>query len=942
MTSLEKKEVILKAEPSLPSAQVADSWTVMVWLDGDNNLHEAALEDINEMERVGSTAEVNIIVFADLYGTCDHDANADGYADHPDDPWSGGKLLHIEQDTDMTTITSTEITGWSHPEEPNMGSYTLLDSFITWTQSNYPADNYALILWDHGGGWFDGGGDQDVTPLSLKIDRLGMKGVCWDDTNNHDALTQNELQIALTGKGIDLLGFDACLMGQVEIAYDFKDLVSTIVFSEEYEAGDGWPYDDIFGPFGGETDGLTVNPEWDASRFGQEITEDFINSYNSGTQGYDTWQTMSVIDTSYLDTVADNLDILATVLIENITSENTLNGIMASVATTEAFYYPQMLDLYDLCSNFEATIANTTITDAASAVKTAINLAVTSSGQLSAHPDANGLSIYFPISEEDYSVDYNGAYGILDMSEDHLWDEFLNAWYGNSGSVSGEGASPGTAIPITQGTHTGSTPLPGEAWSGWDETIYYKFYVGEGNTAEITFTDDAGTEVDFDIFLINSSLYIVNNSMTENDLEVISATANITGYFYLMVAHYSGSGSYSFDLYISNSEFGGDSPNNPITIPSIPAVVTNVLPGPGNELYAGEWWYEIYLEDGQTIEMILNGPRDGEDFDAYLYAPAVDLTYYLATGCYSADYPDEAMYTTNTSGWFLILILAYPYGDLTQTGVFTLELSIVDGSSIENAIPIIEDGSYIGTAPLPGPQYIDWNSTIYYQIDLSEGDYVELTLTGDTGTDFDLFVLNSSLEFVVYSATGSYPEEVSFEVNVTGIFYIMIVEYYLSGPGSYLLTVEVTNQGDTFENAIPIIEGSYSSASPLPGPSQSEGTWISSIFYVFWIELGEEYQISLTGDVDTDFDIFLYDGMTFFDEVSNSMSESYPEYIEGISPSSQYMYIMVVQYYDSEDGGYELVLNIDIPVVSEYQLFNWFIVVFSSLAIATLIQRKKH
>ena len=40
-------------------------WTVMVYMAGDNNLDGAALRDIEEMTRVGSTKDVNVLVQLD-------------------------------------------------------------------------------------------------------------------------------------------------------------------------------------------------------------------------------------------------------------------------------------------------------------------------------------------------------------------------------------------------------------------------------------------------------------------------------------------------------------------------------------------------------------------------------------------------------------------------------------------------------------------------------------------------------------------------------------------------------------------------------------------------------------------------------------------------------------------------------------------------------------
>ncbi|PIP08843.1 MAG: hypothetical protein COX51_02100, partial [Syntrophobacteraceae bacterium CG23_combo_of_CG06-09_8_20_14_all_50_8] len=40
-------------------------WTVMVYMAGDNNLDGAALRDIAEMAKVGSTKDVNVLVQLD-------------------------------------------------------------------------------------------------------------------------------------------------------------------------------------------------------------------------------------------------------------------------------------------------------------------------------------------------------------------------------------------------------------------------------------------------------------------------------------------------------------------------------------------------------------------------------------------------------------------------------------------------------------------------------------------------------------------------------------------------------------------------------------------------------------------------------------------------------------------------------------------------------------
>ena len=85
-------------------------------------------------------------------------------------------------------------------EETNTGNPEVLANFILWGMENYPANRYLLILWNHGGGWW-----QDP-----------RRSIAYDDTSGGDALENQELKGVLSmisqkiGKGIDILGMDAC------------------------------------------------------------------------------------------------------------------------------------------------------------------------------------------------------------------------------------------------------------------------------------------------------------------------------------------------------------------------------------------------------------------------------------------------------------------------------------------------------------------------------------------------------------------------------------------------------------------------------------------------------------------------------------------------------------------------------------------------------------
>src|SRR6056297_932537 len=117
-------------------------WTVMVYLDADNNLESAGIDDINEMEAIGSDENVNIVVQMD---------RIDGY-DSSNGDWTSTRRYYIEKDSngyDSNIISTME----EDLGEVNMGKEETVKNFIDWSVQNYPADRYFIIFWNHGGGW---------------------------------------------------------------------------------------------------------------------------------------------------------------------------------------------------------------------------------------------------------------------------------------------------------------------------------------------------------------------------------------------------------------------------------------------------------------------------------------------------------------------------------------------------------------------------------------------------------------------------------------------------------------------------------------------------------------------------------------------------------------------------------------------------------------------
>lgn len=334
--------------PSVPAQGAQAKWTFMVYMDADNNLEPDGIDDFLEMAQIGSTDDVNIVVLFDRI------------PDHSDeyDNWADTRRGRVEKG-DTPGIDWGVSVG-----EKNMGDPQTLIDFITWATTTYPAERYALVLWDHGDGW------------RLMPDKMTIKAVCWDDTNNSN-LAMAEVRQALASAAIhfDLVAFDACLMGMVEVGYEIRQYADVMVASQETEPGGGWPYHMAL-------DDLVATPTLTAAEFGRAAVEGYYAYYGS--------QTQAAVDLTQFDDLAARVDDLA-----------------AALRTSWS-------DDISSC------------TAAANALKSAVQSAVIYERHGPSY-DANGLCLYFPASSGQMSSSYNSSVILLPGATQ--WEEFLGEYY---------------------------------------------------------------------------------------------------------------------------------------------------------------------------------------------------------------------------------------------------------------------------------------------------------------------------------------------------------------------------------------------------------------------------------------------------------------------------------------------------------------------------------
>ncbi len=380
----------LSAQASAPLEVMDQStaeWTFMVFVAGDNNLEDAALGDVNEMERVGSTDQVNILVQLDRSRSY---TSADG-------DWSGSRRYRIEQDSSTNSIGSTVLEDLGSTDS---GDPDTLAEFATWGIQNYPAERYALVIWNHGWGW-------DLTIAG------GTKGVASDDgTGNDISVARGELAEALAtvtgaiGAPLDLLGMDACLMGSWEVGYAAAPYADTYVASQASEGLDGWAYDTAMAD-------LIADPTMSAATLGGFIAQRFNESHDS---------TQSVVDLTVAAELAAALDELALAMM-NTGQPSDLLDDGADRAQDFEHGWGQDHDLGDFLDELEdSSAADDAVLSAIELVREVYGRSVLANYTWGNDVrDATGISIYTPTYGR---VDSDYTRGT--WADETLWDDFLD------------------------------------------------------------------------------------------------------------------------------------------------------------------------------------------------------------------------------------------------------------------------------------------------------------------------------------------------------------------------------------------------------------------------------------------------------------------------------------------------------------------------------------
>ena len=366
----------------------AGKWTVLVYLMGDTDLEEFALTDIVEMSKVPTSENVDIVVLFD---------RSDVYSDESVlnlENFSDTKLLQVKNGS--LHLLEDQI------GERNLGNADALAEFIEYGYSRFPAERTALILWDHGAGW---------------------PGMGPDEGNEFDILDLQEIssgiEVGLENAGIDkldLVGFDACLMGTFEVALAMAEHADVMVASQELEPGHGWDWQAL--------EILASDSLIDAQSLGLAIANYYEqHAIDNGTE---TEITLSVLDLTLVSTVSEALRALEIPL---VAESDSLAAKLGSAQSTslrlgknpDPSIDAQMIDLGNLAK--ELGKVEPELLDLTTNLVNAIDEVVIGQVNGLATKSSSGLAIYFPELREFSQEGYFYLEGI------ESWQNILTSYF---------------------------------------------------------------------------------------------------------------------------------------------------------------------------------------------------------------------------------------------------------------------------------------------------------------------------------------------------------------------------------------------------------------------------------------------------------------------------------------------------------------------------------
>lgn len=368
-------------------------WTVMIYLAGDNDLSEHMARSLEDIRRASASlsfeegGRMNVLTF-----------------------FAGSSLTTPTSYFDFSDTHSGDAPHCRPLIEPAKKAGDSLLNFVRWCIADKTeggrgrkARNYALILSGHSlafhGNTFlrDESSGQYFTLAEMRRTLEKVNDLYLRDPN---------------GSRLAILGFDTCVMGMAEVAYELKDVARTLVASEGSLPNSGWAYAPMLSSFAAR---IMQDPEGMQTAGIHAAAEALVRSFTDHYRGL-------AIGGGSIDISACDLDRIEPVVSTLNSLGASLNNLLADPAETffrdlkrmllqshydsQTYMSDQCVDIKDLCERLMDECGHTRssaeldhLREKCSDVIGSVDACVLKCGfSADAYQFSNGLSAYFPWS----------------------------------------------------------------------------------------------------------------------------------------------------------------------------------------------------------------------------------------------------------------------------------------------------------------------------------------------------------------------------------------------------------------------------------------------------------------------------------------------------------------------------------------------------------------
>ena len=502
------------------NAQKKKAYTILIYMNGSDleSDYMAATIDLNEMiESQFDEKNINLVIFT-----------------------GGARKWHTEnipnKDNAIFKLENGELVKLAKAGRDPMGYPETLCGFINFGYNLFPAEQYGLIFWNHGGGTIVGYGSDE---RFSSPDKAMMKLAEIDNALGDSDLCRN-------GEKFEFIGFDTCLMATLEMACIAANYANYLIASEELEPDGGWDYNFL----------SDIKPGTSGKDSGISIVDHYKNFYLYSD--IEDILTISVTDLSKIEEVADAFEKMAIAGKNEIINGNYRNISRARNAHRSFGSRGEFADETDMidAENLAKSLSQL-FPDEANTLIQAINNAVIYKYEANIE-ELGGLSVYFPFANKSDLKYYMDVYRSINRLPEYV--EFIDSfcvvldsapfvsYRGIASPTLGRSTQPAdTELDLDENYEIVLTPEQLENLAGIHQTTWKKSkefnnrYIQIEETRKVNVKDDGTVEMNFsdDCATLNGRLVCLYETAPLRDGARYAIPVKLNGHDADLIAIYS-------------------------------------------------------------------------------------------------------------------------------------------------------------------------------------------------------------------------------------------------------------------------------------------------------------------------------------------------------------------------------------------------------------------